>query len=171
MSHFNFDTAPKKTGDTFVRHNPDYLKKIFRTTDVTPMWVTDIDLPIAAPIQKALRYVADRGQFAYEFNADGIFTAISAWYERCHDLTLNPKNFVSFPGVLPAISLLVRELSEGGDGVLIQLPAYHQFSKVISTTGIQRNAATQSGSWWTPVAIPTPLCYRMSRRWAGNTSI
>ncbi|MBE1292503.1 MAG: aminotransferase class I/II-fold pyridoxal phosphate-dependent enzyme [Rhodobacteraceae bacterium] len=130
-----FDTAPAKTGDTFVRHNPNYLNMIFGTTAVTPMWVADMDLPIASPIQDALRYVADRGQFAYEFNSEGIFEAISAWFMRRHDLVLNPKNFVPFPGVLTAIALLVRELSDKGDGVLIQVPAYHQFKKVIGTAG------------------------------------
>lgn len=130
-----FDIAPDKSGDTFVRHNPNYLNMIFGTTDVTPMWVADMDLPIAPPIQEAMRYVADRGQFAYEFNSDGIFEAISAWFKRRHDLTLNPKNFVPFPGVLTAIALLIRELTNEGDGVLIQMPAYHQFKKIISTAG------------------------------------
>ena len=130
-----FDTAPAKTGDTFVRHNPNYLKMFYGTDQVTPFWVADMDLPIADPIKDALRYVAERGQFAYEFNSDGIFAAISAWFARRHDLTLKPENFVPFPGVLTAISLLIRELSDDGDGVLIQVPAYHQFGKIITAAG------------------------------------
>ncbi len=130
-----FDTAPAKTGDTFVRHNPNYLKMFYGTDQVTPFWVADMDLPIADPIKEALKYVAERGQFAYEFNSEGIFASISGWFARRHDLTLNPKNFVPFPGVLTAISLLIRELSDQGDGVLIQIPAYHQFGKIISSAG------------------------------------
>jgi len=118
-----------------VRHNPNYLKMFYGTDQVTPFWVADMDLTIADPIKDALRYVADRGQFAYEFNSDGIFTAISAWFARRHDLTLNPKNFVPFPGVLTAISLLIRELSNEGDGVVMQVPAYHQFGKIITSAG------------------------------------
>jgi cystathionine beta-lyase len=130
-----FDTAPAKTGDTFVRHNPNYLKMFYGTDQVTPFWLADMDLPIADPIKDALKYVAERGQFAYEFNSEGIFAAISGWFSRRHDLTLKPENFVPFPGVLTAISLLIRELSDEGDGVLIQVPAYHQFGKIITSAG------------------------------------
>ena len=130
-----FDTAPTKTGDTFVRHNPNYLKMFYGTDQVTPFWVADMDLPIADPIKDALKYVAERGQFAYEFNSEGIFAAISSWFDRRHGLTLKPESFVPFPGVLTAISLLIRELSNEGDGVLMQVPAYHQFGKIISSAG------------------------------------
>jgi cysteine-S-conjugate beta-lyase len=130
-----FDQAPAKTGDHFVRHNPKYLNMFYGTDDVMPMWVADIDLPVAQPITDALRYVADRGQFAYEFNSEGIFKAISDWHKRRHDLTLDVANFVPFPGVLTAISLLVRELTSEGEGVLMQVPAYHQFGKVITSAG------------------------------------
>lgn len=128
-----FDQAPAKTGDHFVRHNPKYLNMFYGTDDVTPMWVADIDLPVAAPITEALQYVASRGQFAYEFNSEGIFAAISNWHKRRNDLSLDPENFVPFPGVLTAISLLIRELTAKGETVLMQTPAYHQFAKVISS--------------------------------------
>ena len=86
---------------------------------LVPFWVADMDLPVADPIKEALRYVADRRQFAYEMNPDGIANAISGWFQRRHDLMLEPENFVPFPGVLTAIAVLIRELSEKSEGVLI----------------------------------------------------
>lgn len=130
-----FDTAPAKTGDFFARHNPERLKGMFGTTEVTPLWVADMDFAVADPIQEALRYVAERGQFAYEINPERIFQAISGWHQRRYGLTLKPENFVAFPGVLTAIALLIRELSDEGDGIVIQVPVYHQFAKLISTAG------------------------------------
>ncbi len=130
-----FDTAPAKTGDTFVRHNPKYLNMFYGTKDVTPLWVADMDLPIAAPITQALQHVTDRAQYAYEFNSEGVFDAITGWFKRRHALTLDPANFVQFPGVLTALSLLVRELTQPDEGVLIQLPAYHQFQKLVTSAG------------------------------------
>ena len=59
-----FDTAPARTGDHFVRHNPKYLEMFYGTDQVTPFWVADMDLPIAGPVQNALRYVADRGNLS-----------------------------------------------------------------------------------------------------------
>lgn len=142
LSNVNFDLAPEKTGDFFARHNPEYLHMFYGTDKVTPLWVADMDLPIATPVKEAVRRVAERGQFAYEFNSKGIFTAISAWYQRRHHLSLNIDNFVPFPGVLTAIALLLRELTDQNDSVLIQVPAYHQFGKLV--TSAQRNLIQSS---------------------------
>ncbi len=128
-----FDTAPAKSGDTFVRHDPNFLNMVFGTKEVTPLWVADMDFAVAAPIQEELLRLANRAQFSYEFNSKGVFTAISDWYKRRHDLTLNINNFEQVPGVLTAIAMLIRELTDQSDSVLMQVPAYHQFGKVIST--------------------------------------
>ncbi len=145
----SFDTAPAKTGDTFVRHDPGYLNMIYGTEDVTPLWVADMDFSVAQPITDELLRLANRAQFSYEFNAKGIFAEISAWYQRRHGLMLEIDKFEQVPGVLTAIAMLIRELTEQGDGVLIQVPAYHQFGKVISSAGRKQ--------------VKSPLCYRDGR--------
>ena len=129
----NFDKKRSVTKNSFVRNSEAMLNGIFGTTDVTPFWVADMDFPVANPIKEELQRLVDRGQFAYEFNSQGVFTAISDWYQHRHDLSLNVDNFVQVTGVLTGIALLIRELTDEGDSVLIQTPAYHQFSKVIST--------------------------------------
>jgi len=129
----NFDKKRSVAKNSFVRNSEAMLNGIFGTTDVTPFWVADMDFPVANPIKEELQRLVDRGQFAYEFNSQGVFTAISDWYQRRHDLSLNVDNFAQVTGVLTGIALLIRELTDEGDSVLIQTPAYHQFSKVIST--------------------------------------
>lgn len=129
----NFDKKRSVTKNSFVRNSEAMLTGIFGTTDVTPFWVADMNFPIANPIKEELQRLVDRGQFAYEFNSKGVFTAISDWYQRRHGLSLNVDNFAQVTGVLTGIALLIRELTDEGDSVLIQTPAYHQFSKVIST--------------------------------------
>jgi cystathionine beta-lyase len=129
----NFDKKRGVTQNSFIRNSEAMLKGIFGTTDITPFWVADMDFPVANPIKEELQRLVDRGQFAYEFNSQGVFGAISDWYQRRHDLTLNTDNFVQVTGVLTGIALLIRELTDKDDSVLMQTPAYHQFSKVIST--------------------------------------
>ncbi|NOU51936.1 aminotransferase class I/II-fold pyridoxal phosphate-dependent enzyme [Pseudoalteromonas sp. JBTF-M23] len=109
------------------------LEGIFGTADVTPFWVADMDLRVAEPIIDELQRLTSRGKFAYEFHSQGVFKAISDWNLRRHGLKLNTSNFVQVTGVLTGIALLIRELTEVNDSILIQTPAYHQFSKVIST--------------------------------------
>jgi len=131
----NFEQKNESVDNNFVRNSSSMLNGIFGTTEVTPFWVADMDFTVANPIKVELQRLVDRGQFAYEYNSQGVFKAISDWYQRRHDLNLNVDNFVQVTGVLTGIALLIRELTEEGDGVLIQTPAYHQFPKVISTAG------------------------------------
>lgn len=131
----NFDQKNSQLENNFIRNSPSMLNGIFGTAEVTPFWVADMDFVVADPIRSELQRLVDRGQFAYEFDSDRVFNAISRWYQRRHNVELQPSNFVQVPGVLTGIALLIRELSNEGDGVVIQTPAYHQFSKVISTAG------------------------------------
>jgi len=131
----DFNKNNSATGNYFVRSSPSVLKNIFGTEKVTPFWVADMVFDVADPIRAELQRLVDRGQFAYEFYPEGVFSAISGWYQRRHNLGLETDKFVQVTGVLTGIALLIRELTEKGDYVLIQPPVYHQFSKVIQSAG------------------------------------
>ena len=135
-----FEQPARNSQNSFIRNSESMLQGIFGTTDVTPFWVADMDFKVAPPVQAELRRLAERGQFAYEFNSAGVFAAVSGWFKRRHNLNLDTGNFVQVTGVLTAAALLIRELTDEGDSVLMQTPAYHQFSKVISSAG--RNIVT-----------------------------
>ena len=130
-----FDVVVKESQNKFIRHDPRMLQGIFGADDVAPFWVADMEFPVAEPIAKELGRLADRAMFAYEFDARSVFKAITEWNERRHNLTLDRKSFVQVPGVLTGVAVLIRELTQPGDGVLIQTPVYHQFAKVIKTAG------------------------------------
>ncbi len=119
----------------FAKANPNYLKSIFGVTDVMPLWIADMDFEIAKPIQEALQKLVTRNIYAYEFNTGDVFKAISDWNLKRHQLKLSPKSFVQVSGVLTGIGILIRELSEKGDGIMVQTPVYHQFFKVIESAG------------------------------------
>lgn len=129
-----FDTI-HTVENNFAKSNPNYLKGMFGATDVMPLWIADMDFEIAKPIQEALQKLVTRNMYAYEFNTETVFKAISDWNLKRHQLKLNPKSFVQVSGVLTGIGVLIRELSEKGDGIMIQTPVYHQFFKVIESAG------------------------------------
>lgn len=132
-----FSDKPKNSDaqNKFIKYDSDMLNHIYKTEEVTPYWVADMDFPIANPITLELQRLVDREVYAYEFNSSAVFKAISDWNKRQHNIELNPKTFVQVPGVLNAIALLIREWSEVGDGVLIQTPVYHQFKRLIESSG------------------------------------
>ena len=146
----NFDPNNDQLQNNFIRNSDSMLTGIFGTSEVTPLWVADMDFKVAQPITDELQRLVSRQQYAYEFNSQGVFAAISLWYQRRHNLTLAADNFVQVTGVLTGIALLIRELSDKGDGVVIQTPAYHQFAKVISTAGrdvIKTELVNNAGSY------------------------
>jgi len=128
-----FDTVHNDYEHQFAKSNPNYLKSMFGSTDVVPFWIADMDFKVAEPITNELRRLVDRGIYAYEFNTNKVFQAITDWNLKRHQLILNRKSFVQVSGVLTGIALLIRELSNEGDGVIVQTPVYHQFYKLIKT--------------------------------------
>ena len=137
MTDFNISNTdtPQGANNKFVRHQPATLQRIFGSADMVPYWIADMDFAIAEPITQELQRLAARSRFAYEFDRDSLFTAISSWFQQRHNLTLAPTKFVQVPSVLAGLALLVRELTESGDGVIIQTPVYHQFKKLINAAG------------------------------------
>lgn len=120
-------------GSNYAKSNPDFLKSMFGRTDLMPLWIADMDFKVAEPITNELQRLVERGNFAYEFNADKVYDALVNWNKKRHDLKLESKSFLQVSGVLTGIGLLIRELSNEGDGVMIQTPVYHQFFKVIES--------------------------------------
>ncbi len=124
-------------GNNYAKSSPNFLKSMFGRTDLMPLWIADMDFKVAEPITNELQRLVDRGNFAYEFNANKVFDALVDWNQRRHDLTLKSKSFIQVSGVLTGIGLLIRKLSNEGDGVMVQTPVYHQFFKVIKSANRQ----------------------------------
>lgn len=142
MSLYNFDQPVEIGQHNFVKANPTFLKNMFGATDITPLWIADMDFRIAKPITDAIEKLAQRGVFAYEFPPQEIHQSLSAWYLRKNALALNPDHFMVINGVLTGIAVILQEFSEKGYNILIQTPVYHQFAKVIRENG--RNVITNS---------------------------
>ncbi|MEM8510460.1 MAG: PatB family C-S lyase [Bacteroidota bacterium] len=128
--------------NNYAKHDPKYLKAMFGTTDVMPLWIADMDFEIAKPIQEAMQELVTRNIYAYEFNTGDVFKAIAQWNLKRHGLQLNPKSFLQVPGVLTGIGVLIRELTEKGDGIMVQTPVYHQFFNLIESA--ERNVIGNS---------------------------
>ncbi|WP_295902492.1 aminotransferase class I/II-fold pyridoxal phosphate-dependent enzyme [uncultured Vibrio sp.] len=127
-----FTSHTSQTKNMFIKNDPRMLKNIYGTTDITPYWVADMDFKVAQPISNALHDLVNRGVYAYEFNLKGVQSALVAWYEKRHQLSLNSDRFIQVPGVLSGLALLIREFSSDNDAILLHSPAYHQFESLIT---------------------------------------
>ncbi|MDC7222376.1 MAG: pyridoxal phosphate-dependent aminotransferase [Spirochaetales bacterium] len=101
-----------------------------------PSWVADMDFACPPAVLKALHERVDRRIFGYSSHlTDSYWQAVTGWFERRFSWTVDRKDIFISPGVVPAIGTLVRQLTEKGEGVIIQNPVYYPFARVIESEG------------------------------------
>ena len=118
------------------RHNTNSLKFDFavergKPADVLPLWVADMDFPAPQPVLDRLGALARHGIFGYSDVKDDYYQAVAGWFERRLHWRPEPEWLVKTPGVVFALAMAVRALTEPGDTVLVQPPVYYPFYEVI----------------------------------------
>lgn len=115
---------------------------------VIPMWVADMDFKAAPCILEALKKRVDHGVFGYTMVPDSYYESIISWFERRHQWHIE-RDWISYTsGVVPAISAIIKALTEPGDKVLVQTPVYNCFFSSIRNNGctIAENALVRKGN-------------------------
>lgn len=100
-----------------------------------PMWVADMDFETAPPILEALRRKADMGIFGYTIIPDEYRQAVSGWWSKRHQFFIEQDWILFATGVVPAISSIIRKMTDVGENVLIQPPVYNIFYNSIRNNG------------------------------------
>ncbi|MFN3265289.1 MAG: MalY/PatB family protein [Deinococcales bacterium] len=96
--------------------------------DVLPLWVADMDFPIAQEIKAALIKRLDYNVGYPHFNGDPRLIAAIARQQAEYGLTgLLQKNFLWTSSVVPALYACIQGLTEVGDEVITQTPVYPPF--------------------------------------------
>lgn len=105
--------------------------------DIIPMWVADMDFPVAPAIQTALEKRVRHGVFGYTMVPDSYYKAITDWFHRRHNWQIEKDWIIYTTGVVPAISATIKALTLPGEKVLIQSPAYNCFYSCIRNQGCE----------------------------------
>ena len=66
---------------------------------------------------------------------DGYYDAVINWVKRRHGWEIKKEWIMFSPGVVPAINMLVRALTQPGDKVIVQTPGYYPFFAAIQNHG------------------------------------
>lgn len=118
----------------------DKLKANYKREDLIPMWVADMDFAISPDITLAIQERIAHPILGYTFCSNDYYDAVINWIKRRHDWDIEKEWIVFTPGVVPAISYLIRALTDIGDNIIIQTPVYHLFSSTIKNN--KRNVIT-----------------------------
>jgi cysteine-S-conjugate beta-lyase len=122
---YNFDEVIFRHGTSSYKY--DLREKFFKSPDVIPLWVADMDFRTPSFVMEAIRERANHEILGYSFHPDSQYESIVDWIQLRHQWKIQ-REWIGFtPGVVPALNLAVLALTQPGDKVIIQTPVYFPF--------------------------------------------
>lgn len=100
-----------------------------------PMWVADMDFSAAPCITQAIERRANHGVFGYTVVSDEWYSSIIGWWKARHAFNIEREWLQFVTGVVPAISSIVRRVTNVGDNVVVLSPVYDIFYHSIENFG------------------------------------
>ena len=103
--------------------------------DVLPMFVAEMDYPLAEPIRHALHAAIDRGDAGYVASTNPLAGAFRGFTRRRWDWDLTNARLLSTADVSMGIVELLRRVTGPGDRVVITPPVYPPFFELVAEAG------------------------------------
>ncbi len=128
---FNFDQPVIRENTHSVKF--DGRQQYFGTTDVSPLWVADMDFAVPECVTRALQERVNHPVFGYTIYPDSIYQAIIDWFQRRHQWAIERDWIVFAPGVVPSLFAAAKAFAQEGEGVIVQSPVYFPFFSAVTT--------------------------------------
>ena len=104
--------------------------------DIIPMWVADMNFPVAPPILDAMRSRLEHPTFGYFMPREAYFDSIIRWQETRHGVKGLTKECIGYEnGVLGGVVSALNILCSRGGNVLVHSPTYIGFTKSLENNG------------------------------------
>lgn len=126
---YDFDKLTDRRGTSCVKwdEKPD--------PDLIPMWVADMDFEVAPCIVDALRQRVEHKIFGYNIVPKSYYESVVNWFSRRHGIKIEEEWIQPIPGIVPAMSCIIKALTKPGDSVLFLTPAYNCFFSSVRNNG------------------------------------
>ena len=147
MQRYDFDTVIDRRNTNSLKY--DFARERGYPAGVLPLWVADMDFRAPEPVLQALRGAVEHGIFGYSEARQDYVDAVANWFYQRFGWQTQPECLVKTPGVVYALAMTVRAMTQPGDAVLIQPPVYYPFYSVIRDNGRS--------------VVESELCYRDGR--------
>lgn len=99
--------------------------------DGLAMWVADMDFAAPPGVTAALKEEVERATHGYYADTGSWAQALADWMAKRHGLTIDPAWVSPTPGIVSGMGLILQALSQPGDEVVLFVPVYHAFRRII----------------------------------------
>lgn len=130
---YDFDTIIDRRGSGAVK--TDALTDHFGQSDLTALWVADMDFATPPFIIDALRQRLQHPILGYTVEPTDYRPAIVDWLRKLHGWEVNPDWLTYIPGIVKGIGLVINRFVAADEKVIIQTPVYHPFRLVPEGNG------------------------------------
>lgn len=105
--------------------------------DVLPLWVAEMDYPLAAPLKRAIVEQVERDDLGYllKEGLPGLNAAVAERLTRKHGYLSAEDDVLQLGTTGSGLNLAVRAFTEPGDAVLLLTPLYPPFKNAVESSG------------------------------------
>ena len=115
---------------------PNYMPMPRDGLDIIPMWVADMNFPVAPPIIKAIHDRVDHHHFGYFFPRKEYYDSIIGWHVKRYGVTGMTRECIGYEnGVLGGVLSALNVFCSKGDNILIHSPTYIGFTNSLENNG------------------------------------
>ncbi len=132
MKKYNFDEIVPREGTNCLKY--DAREMFFKSKDVLPLWVADMDFKTPDFIVDAIKKRAEHEIFGYSFKSDSYYKSVIDWMKHRHNWEIQKGRISSSPGVVAGLTTAIETFSNPGDGVVVQPPVYFPFFDCVKGT-------------------------------------
>lgn len=130
LSKFNFEEETTREGTFSIQY--EGTEPLFGRTGLAPFWIADMDIKTPQAITEAMKKRLDNGIFGYTIWKNSKFYGpVKQWWSSRFNVDLTDDMITYAPSVLYTVSEAIRLNSEKGDGVILNMPTYNAFLKVL----------------------------------------
>ncbi|MDR2421870.1 MAG: pyridoxal phosphate-dependent aminotransferase [Deltaproteobacteria bacterium] len=123
---YDFDAVVDRKDTNSLKF--DFARERGVPEGLLPLWVADMDFPAPKPVLDRLEALSRHGIFGYTEAKEDYYAAVAGWFARRHGYEPKRQWLKKAPGVVFALAMAIRALTEPGEAVLIQTPVYYPFT-------------------------------------------
>ncbi len=127
----NFDQHYDRSHSNAEKWDTSAMQEHFGRDDLLPFWVADMEFQAPPTVREALVKRAENGIYGYEYRPESFFNAITQWYTNHHRWKIDESELCISHSVMSAISVLINQHTDKGDGIIVQPPVFFEFRLAI----------------------------------------